>query len=84
MKIESIKIVPNPATDLIAIQMNGLVKNDLKIDLYDVSGKLIKSAKVIAGQSIAYFDVQDVYNGTYFVKITDGSNSVSKSIIIKK
>jgi hypothetical protein len=80
----SIKIVPNPATDLIAIQMNGLVKNDLKIDLYDVSGKLIKSAKVIAGQSIAYFDVQDVYNGTYFVKITDGSNSVSKSIIIKK
>ncbi len=80
----SVKIVPNPASDLIAIQMSGLVENELKIDLYDVLGKLIKSTKVNAGQSIAYFDVQDVYNGTYFVKISDGKNSVSKTVLISK
>lgn len=79
-----IKIIPNPASDLIAIQMNGLTVDSLSVELFDISGKLVKSTKLNAGQSIAYFDVQDVYDGTYFVKITNGKSSVSKSVIIKK
>lgn len=79
-----IKIIPNPASDLIAIQMNGLTEDNLTIELFDVSGKLVKSTKLNAGQSIAYFDVQDIYDGTYFIRISDGKNSVSKSVIIKK
>lgn len=79
-----IKIIPNPASDLIAIQMNGLTEDNLTIELFDVSGKLVKSTKLNAGQSIAYFDVQDIYDGTYFIRIADGKNSVSKSVIIKK
>lgn len=79
-----IKIIPNPASDLIAIQMNGLTVDSLTVELYDISGKLVKSTKLNAGQSIAFFDVQDVYDGTYFVRITDGKSSVSKSVIISK
>ncbi|WP_395062858.1 YHYH protein [Flavobacterium sp.] len=79
-----IKIIPNPASDIVAIQIDGLVVNNLKIDLYDILGKLVKSTEINKGQSIAYFDVQDVYNGTYFIKISDGINSVSKTIIISK
>jgi YHYH protein/Secretion system C-terminal sorting domain len=84
LKNSEIKIFPNPASDLIAIQIDGLVENNLKIELYDVLGKYIKSTQINAGQSIAYFDVQDVYNGTYFIKVSNGKESVSKSIIIKK
>ena len=80
----SVKIVPNPATDIIAIQFEGLITNNYTIELFDVSGKLIKSTKINAGQSIAYFDVQDIYNGTYFIKISDENNSISKSIVINK
>jgi hypothetical protein len=79
-----LKIIPNPASDLIAIQIGGLVERDLKIEMYDVQGKLIKSTQINTGQSIAYFDVQDVYDGTYFIKISDGNNYVTKSIIINK
>ncbi len=79
-----IKIIPNPASDLIAIQIGGLVERNLKIELFDVLGKLIKSTQINAGQSIAYFDVQDIYNGTYYIKINDEKTSITKSIIIKK
>ena len=79
-----IKVFPNPASDLIAIQVGDLVSSDLKVDLYDITGRLIKSNQINAGQTITYFDVQDIYNGTYLIKISDGSNSISKTIIIDK
>ncbi len=36
-----IKIFPNPASNLIAIQIDGIVENELKIDLFDIQGRLI-------------------------------------------
>lgn len=36
------------------------------------------------GRTIAYFDVQTVYGGVYFVKISDGKNGVAKKVIIRK
>jgi hypothetical protein len=80
----SIKIFPNPASQLIAIQVNGLVENTIAIDLIDINGKLIKSTLINTGQSIAYFDVQDIYDGTYIIKFTSGNTSKSNQVIIKK
>ncbi len=81
---KTIKIFPNPVSDLIAIQIGDLVTSDLKIELFDITGRLIKSNQINAGQTITYFDVQDLYNGTYLVKITDGKDTISKTIIIDK
>lgn len=80
----SIKIFPNPASQLIAIQVNGLVENTIAIDLIDINGKLIKSTLINTGQSIAYFDVQDIYDGTYIIKFTSGNTTLSNQVIIKK
>lgn len=80
----SIKIFPNPASQLIAIQVNGLVENTIAIDLIDINGKLIKSTLINVGQSIAYFDVQDIYDGTYIIKFTSGNTTLSNQVIIKK
>lgn len=80
----SIKVIPNPATDLIAVQFNGIVESNLTIDLLDTNGKLIKTTQLNAGQSIGYFDVQDVYNGVYFVKISGDRNSKTVKVAIKK
>ncbi len=80
----SVKIFPNPAAQLIAIQVNGLVENVISIELIDINGKLIKTTSINAGQSIAYFDVQDVYDGTYIIKFVSGKDSKSNQVIIKK
>lgn len=77
-------IYPNPATDLIAIQFDGLVRADFQLDLIDVSGKIIESKSINKGQTIAYFDVQTVYNGTYFVKISNGKESTTRKVVIAR
>lgn len=79
-----INVFPNPASDLIAIQIGGLVKSDMKVELYDLQGKLIKSSIINIGQTISYFDIQTLYSGVYFVKFSNGNNTESKKIIISK
>lgn len=79
-----IKVFPNPATNLIAIQFDGLLSTNYKIELVDMLGKLVKSTTINAGQSISYFDVQDVYNGVYFVKIYNENQSKSFKVMIQK
>ncbi|MFK8009500.1 MAG: YHYH protein [Saprospiraceae bacterium] len=80
----NISIFPNPATDLIAIQVAGLVDEDLEIELVDLSGKVVSTSKINKGSTIAYFDVQTIYNGIYLVKISNGGWSVSEKVVIVK
>ncbi|MGE0560758.1 MAG: YHYH protein [Flavobacteriales bacterium] len=79
-----INVFPNPASDLISIQIGNIVGYDYKIELFDLTGRLVKETKINKGQTIAYFDVETIYNGTYLVKISNGLNSETRKIIIQK
>lgn len=80
----NISIFPNPATDLIAIQVAGLVSEDLEIELLNLSGKVVSTSKINKGSTIAYFDTQTIYGGIYLVKISNGELSVSEKVVIVK
>jgi hypothetical protein len=79
-----IAVFPNPASNLIAIQLGTLVADNVLIELFDISGKIINSAKINKGSTIAYFDVQTVYEGTYLLKISSNGHSTTRKILIKK
>ena len=80
-----ITVFPNPASDLIAIQIGSLVKEDIAIELIDASGKLIEQTAVKKGSSIAYFDIQTVYSGVYFVRFSlVHGEQITKKVIVKK
>ncbi|HXB42029.1 MAG TPA: YHYH protein [Bacteroidia bacterium] len=79
-----VSVFPNPASDLIAIQVGNLVKSDLEIQLIDMSGRVVATSKINKGSTIAYFDVQSVYAGTYFIKISNGNQKITKTVIINK
>ncbi|MDB4591114.1 YHYH protein [Flavobacteriaceae bacterium] len=81
---QNIKVFPNPTSDLIAVQLGGLVTDTLKVELYDASGKLLKTTTIYPGSTIAYFDVQTLYAGVYLIKITDDFKSITKKVIIKR
>ena len=69
---------------MIAIQVAGLVDEDLAIELVDLSGKVVSTSQISKGTTIAYFDIQTFYAGIYFVKITNGGLSVSEKVLIIK
>lgn len=64
-------VFPNPANDLLIIQINGLNEVDLNIELYDLSGKLVAKNKILQGSTISYFDVSTIYSGIYFLKVAN-------------
>ena len=78
-----VTISPNPATDFIAIQTDFL-ENDLKVELIDELGKTIINSKIIQGSTLHIIETDAIYNGLYFVKISNGKNSNSYKVLIKK
>jgi hypothetical protein len=77
-----ISIFPNPANEFIAVQLNDLTKENLSVSLYDITGKQINQQTIYQGSTIAYFDTRTLYNGEYLVKLTSGSQTVTKRISI--
>ncbi len=80
----NITAFPNPTTDIIAVQINDLAKEDFTVELFDLSGKLIHSTRINTGSTIAYFDTQTLYAGTYLIKISTENYSTARKIIITK
>ena len=80
----NISVFPNPANDLLVIQVGNLVKYDLEVQLFDITGKLINKSRINTGSTIAYFDTQTLYDGIYIIKVSNGEMQTTKKIIIKK
>jgi hypothetical protein len=73
-------VYPNPSNDIIMVQVNDLANQSFSVDLYDAFGKRIQSQQIVQGSTIAYFHVDTLYKGTYYVKV-NGQNG-SKKIVI--
>lgn len=58
------RIYPNPTSGLINFSVNGGASSDLDVELYDLSGSLIKVHKLNGGS----MDVSDLKAGIYVVK----------------
>ena len=78
-----VTIFPNPASELIVIQIGGLVDHNFDIELIDINGKVVLTNKINQGQALSYLDVQTVHSGVYFIKISDGINNRSTKVIIE-
>lgn len=79
----SVSIVPNPASELIAVQINDLVSEDFKAELIDESGRVIREKTIKQGQTIAYFDVQTVYAGVYVIKLSNSRLVKAEKVLVK-
>lgn len=75
-------IFPNPAIDIIAIQINGLNRENLNVELFDVEGKLVRKTVLYQGSTIVYFDTQTLYDGNYFIKISGSIGATTGKISI--
>lgn len=78
-----INVFPNPASDLVAIQLVNSHTDNFVVNLYDLSGRLVKSTQINQGSTIAHFDTKTVYSGEYIVEITNENSKVTKRITIQ-
>lgn len=80
----NVSVFPNPAADLIAIQIKDLVKENCVVELFDVTGKLVDKTILYQGSTIVYFDTKKLYNGIYFIKLKIGNQEINRKIMIEK
>ena len=80
----NITVFPNPTTDLIAIQSNGLTRETLDAELFDLNGKKVGQSQIKQGSTIAFFNTETLYSGEYFIKISNGKNQITRKVSILK
>lgn len=76
-------IYPNPAQDFITIQSK-ITENDLKVELINEFGKVIKEDKILQGNNLSIFETHSIHSGFYFMKISNKSVSKTYKVIINK
>jgi plastocyanin len=77
-----LKMYPNPATDIVSIEMNEQNLRDFTLSVYDITGKLSLVESIHSNNKIV-FGVQHLNRGMYFVELK--TNSQRKTIkLIKK
>jgi len=84
-------IYPNPCSGALHLQYaisdpstgTGQVIRDSRIEVLDVSGRVMKSVEKIAGADQQSVDVSDLPAGMYFVKYVNGSNTGVRKLLIQ-
>lgn len=76
--LENIKIHPNPAHDIINIELPKDQKN-FKVEISDMNGRLLLNA-----ENEKKMNTSSLINGTYLITVKSDKNSVTRKIIIEK
>ena len=78
----SVMVLPNPASDLIAIQLKGMNKETIQVELIDLTGKLILQTEILPGTTIGYLNTEIIYDGIYQIKLNNKTSKWTKKIVI--
>jgi hypothetical protein len=79
-------VAPNPAKDFIIISTSTVNSTPISIQLFDVTGRLIKKElnKSFGTDKSIRLNLDDVKTGNYFVEINSNSGKISKRIVVVK
>lgn len=83
-ELNNLTISPNPSNGNFNVQFNSTSNSDIKINVYDVSGRQI-FAKSFAAESVFAQNIQlsNVQSGVYLVNIQDGNKKSVRKIIVQ-
>lgn len=86
VELENLKVLvyPNPASDVVAVQIPSAMKENYAVSLFDMNGKLIQETTLLQGSTIAHFDTRTLYSGEYFIEISTTAGKIVKKVVIEK
>ncbi len=68
----SVKVYPNPVSDIITIKFEEVVESEITLMLLDSQGRVVKQDVVEATLSEKQINMQDVAAGIYYLRLTKG------------
>jgi hypothetical protein len=80
-----LSVYPNPASEFIAVQSSGILRNKMELRLYDLSGKLLQTTEIQPGATISYFDCRTLYSGVYLVSAMNGGKvEAAEKVVVRR
>ena len=79
-----VSVYPNPAKDVLLVQCKLGSKLNRTVELVDELGRVVLQQTLYQGSTICYLDLQTVYDGIYFVRVSDGKDSKSYKVVVAK
>ncbi len=76
-------LFPNPASETIILNMNNVVSESVKVEIYDVLGKLSKKQMGLLNNNKISIDISDLSRGIYIAKVYS-ENTISVKRFIKE
>lgn len=84
ISISNVTVSPNPFVNEITVTLNNTYAESFKLSLFDINGRLIRSeAGEPSNGKLTLFNLNDLENGLYIMKITNTTtgNSITKKIV---
>jgi hypothetical protein len=81
------KVYPNPASDVLNIALTLPQAGEVTLDLYDLSGRLVKSTAFTAdsaGETFAKLDVSGLASGLYTLQVSEGGGQAIKRVVVSR
>jgi len=78
----SLKVFPNPASDMVTISSGTPKTDNLRYILVDINGKILLNNQFLLPES--QFSVSDLKPAMYFLKIFDGKKELAVYKVVKK
>jgi PKD repeat protein len=75
----AVTIYPNPVTDNLIVDLSTVANEDITIEIYDLSGKLLVKENNQKGSLIS-IDISDLSNGFYQIKLLSSTAQIMKRI----
>lgn len=83
-----VKVSPNPSSGQITLSYNLENTMPVRIDLFDITGKMVKTlsnqGKQYAGKYNVSYNISDLPNGIYMATLSTDENKVSAKIVLTK
>ncbi len=79
----ALQIFPNPAEDFAVVQVQELNRENLRVELFDFSGKRIQTQQIPQGSTFCIFDLQTLYAGMYNIRLSGSRMERNMRLVVK-
>jgi hypothetical protein len=79
---QKIKIYPQPARELLHVELSGLNSTDNNLVIIDLSGKIVLEQKMV--NEIMQIDISNLKGGIYLIEVMGNNFILKDKLIIKK
>jgi hypothetical protein len=85
MPITKVKVYPNPGQGKFSLSFTANTKGNVEISITDVKGTEVYTKKIddFSGEYSNEVDISKKGKGTYYLKITQGDDSITKKILVE-